>query len=47
MTNVFDEAIKALEEVIEYKKGNQKKGRSVIRELEATVPEKVRLTEKP
>lgn len=33
MANIFDEAIKALGEAIEYEKGNQKKGHSVVREL--------------
>ena len=40
MTNVFDEAIKALEEAIEYEKGNQKKGQSTFRELKPITPEK-------
>lgn len=40
MTNVFDEAIKALEEAIEYGKGNQKKGHSVFKELKPITPAK-------
>lgn len=40
MTNVFDEAIKALEETIEYEKGNSKKGRSVVRESKTITPTK-------
>ncbi len=40
MTNVFDEAIKALGEAIEYEKDNQEKGHSVFRELKPITPAK-------
>ncbi|MEY8320336.1 hypothetical protein AAK894_04545 [Lachnospiraceae bacterium 46-61] len=40
MANIFDEAIKALEEAIEYEKGNQNKGYSVFRELKPITSEK-------
>lgn len=40
MANIFDEAIKALEEAIEYEKGNQNKGHSVFRELKPITSEK-------
>lgn len=46
MANIFDEAIKALEEAIEYEKGNQNKGHSVIRELKPITPAKNKLIEK-
>ena len=40
MANVFDEAIKALGEAIEYEKDNQEKGHSVFRELKPITPAK-------
>ena len=38
MANVFDEALKSLEEVLEYTRGDTSKGRSVIRELKPIAP---------
>jgi len=38
MANVFDEALKSLDEVLEYTKGDKSKGYSVIRELKSVAP---------
>jgi putative transcriptional regulator len=36
--NVFDEALKSLQEAIDYERGDSSKGRSVIKELKPVVP---------
>jgi len=35
--NIFDEALKSLQEAIDYEKGDVSKGREVIREAKSTV----------
>ena len=46
MANILDKAIKALEEAIEYEKGNQNKGYSVFREQKPITSEKNKSIEK-
>ena len=36
--NIFDEALKSLQEAIDYEKGDESKGREVIRELKPIAP---------
>jgi len=36
--NIFDEALKSLQEAIEYEQGHSNKGRSVVRELKPVTP---------
>ena len=38
--NIFDEALKSLQEALEYERGNNNKGRSVTRKLKPVTPVK-------